>query len=47
VLAAAKVAIVLQCALVEFVPAIVELFAVIAECLHFFGGEWLKIAQDR
>src|SRR5271163_3434806 len=47
VLAAAKVAVVLQCALVEFVSTIVELFAVIAERLHLIGGERLKIAQDR
>jgi hypothetical protein len=47
VLAAAKVAVVLQCAFVEFVSTIVELFAVVAERLHLIGGERLKIAQDR
>ena len=46
-LAAPKIAVVLQCAFVEFVSTIVELFAVVAERLHLIGGEWLKIAQDR
>ena len=46
-LAAAKIAAVLQCAFVEFVSTIVELFAVLAERLHLIGGEWPKIAQDR
>jgi len=47
VLAAAKIAVVLQRAFVEFVSTIVEWSAVIAECLHLVSGEWLKIAQDR
>jgi hypothetical protein len=47
VLAAAKVAVVLQCAFVEFLSTIVELFAVVAERLHLIGGERLKVAQDR
>jgi len=47
VLPAAKVPVVLQCAFVEFVSTIVELFAVVAERLHLIGGERLKIAQDR
>jgi len=47
VLAAAKIAVVLQCAFVKFVSTIVELFAVVTERLHLIGGERLKIAQDR
>jgi hypothetical protein len=47
VLAAAKVPVVLQCAFVEFVSTIVELFAVVAERLHLIGRERLEIAQDR
>jgi hypothetical protein len=47
VLAAAKIAVVLQCAFVEFVSTIVELFAVVAERLHLIGGEGLKVTQDR
>ena len=46
-LAAAKIAIVLHGAFVEFVSTIVELFAVVAKRLHLIGGEWLEIAQDR
>ena len=45
-LAAAKVAVVLQRAFVEFVSTIVELFPVISKCLHLIGGERLEIAQD-
>ncbi|MEA2262251.1 MAG: hypothetical protein QOJ51_5076, partial [Acidobacteriaceae bacterium] len=46
-LTASKIAVVLQCAFVEFVSTIVELFAVVAEGLHLIGGERLEIAQDR
>ena len=46
-LATAKIAVVFQCAFVEFVSTILELFAMVAEGLHLIGGEWLKIAQDR
>ena len=45
-LAAAKIAVVLQGAFVKFVSTIVEFFPVIAERLHPIGGERLKIAQD-
>lgn len=46
-LAAAESAVVLQCAFIEFVAAIVELSAVVAERLHLTGRERPKIAQDR
>ena len=46
-LAAAEIAVVLQRAFVEFVSAIVELLAVVAELLHLISGEWLKVAHDR
>jgi hypothetical protein len=47
VLAPAKIAVVLQRALVEFVSTIVELLTSVSERVHLVGGERLKIAQDR
>lgn len=46
-LAAAKIAVVLHGAFVEFESAIVELFAVVTERLHLIGREWRKVTKDR